>query len=164
MGVFMNRELNGKMIPPCMIGTWAWGNGLNGSKMIFGKTYNEAQLMETFLTAYNLGFTLWDTAEVYGMGNAEKILGKCINESKDTMISTKHMSNKKYETGEIANAISGSLHRMGIEKIDLYWLHKPYSLKEKINEMIKGIREGKIENIGLSNCNIAQIKEAMTKK
>lgn len=158
----MNRSftLNGKPIPPCMIGTWAWGKGYNGSKMIFGKTYSEAQLMETFMTASRLGFTLWDTAEVYGMGNAEKILGKCIAENEDTMISTKHMPGKKYKTGENENAITGSLHRMDIEKIDLYWLHKPYALQENMHELAKIMQEGTIKSIGLSNCNIAQLKKA----
>ena len=56
-------------IPACMIGTWAWGNGMNGSKMVFGQKYSEEQLLETFYKAYETGFYMWDTAEVYGMGN-----------------------------------------------------------------------------------------------
>lgn len=156
----MDRKLNGKDIPSCMIGTWAWGNGWNGSKMIFGKIYGEAQLMETFAAAYDSGFTLWDTAEVYGMGNAEKILGKCMAKGKPVMISTKHVPGKKYKTGETADAISGSLDRMGIDAIDLYWLHQPNSLQESIREIVQNMKEGKIKSIGLSNCNIAQIQEA----
>lgn len=156
----MNRELNGEVIPPCMIGTWAWGKGMNGSKMIFGKTYDEEQLVETFCTAYNLGFSLWDTAEVYGMGNAEKILGKCIAEHRNVIVSTKHMPGKKYREGKIANAVSGSLSRLGIEQIDLYWLHEPYALEKNMHEMVTCMKEEKIKSVGLSNCSLAQIKEA----
>ncbi len=156
----MNRELDGKRLPLCMVGTWAWGKGMNGSKMIFGRTYSEEQLIETFCKAFDLGFNLWDTAEVYGMGNAEKILGQCIAGKKDIIISTKHMPGKKYKESAITNAISGSCNRIGVESIDLYWLHKPYALQENIPEMIKCMKTGKIKNIGLSNCNISQIKEA----
>lgn len=156
----MNRILNGKEIPPCMIGTWAWGKGVNGSKMVFGKTYSQAQLMETFSTAYKLGFTFWDTAEVYGMGTAERILGQCIVEPLDVIISTKHLPKRKYKSGEIANAIKNSILRMGIESIDLYFLHEPFSLEDNLNEMLQCMREGKIKSIGLSNCNIDQLKKA----
>lgn len=155
----MNRELNGNIIPSCMIGTWAWGKGMNGSRMIFGKTYSEAQLKETFRVAHDLGFTLWDTAEVYGMGNAEKILGQCITGKKDVIVSTKHMPSKKYKNGAITNSINGSRNRLGIGNIDLYWLHKPYTLQENVMELISCMKYGKIQSIGLSNCNIAQIKE-----
>ena len=69
MVVFVNREISKKLIPPCVIGTWGYGSGYNGAKMVFGKSYSEEQLWDTFETAYELGFTMWDTAEVYGMGN-----------------------------------------------------------------------------------------------
>ncbi len=158
----MNKTLNEKTIPACMIGTWAWGKGVNGSKMIFGKTYSQEQLTETFSAAYEAGFTFWDTAEVYGMGNAEKILGQCIarHNSRDILISTKHLPSKKYKKGAVTVSINESLKRLGIDSIDLYWLHKPYALRENISEMIPFLKSGTIKQIGLSNCNIAQIKGA----
>lgn len=160
----MNKTLNEKTIPSYMIGTWAWGQGINGSKMIFGKTYSQEQLMETFRTAYAAGFTFWDTAEVYGMGNAEKLLGQCIAKNitnkEDILISTKHLPGKNFKKGAVTTAINRSLQRMGIDTIDLYWLHQPYALQENILEMIPSLKTGKIKQIGLSNCNIAQIKEA----
>lgn len=159
-----NRELNGNLLPSCMIGTWAWGSGINGSKMVFGKSYSEEQLMQTFQKAYELGFIFWDTAEVYGMGSAEKILGKCIEgckkERQKVLISTKHQPGKRYKEGEVANAIDESLRRIGVDSIDLYWLHQPYELQKNMNEMIQCLKRGKIKSIGLSNCNIAQIREA----
>lgn len=63
-------------LPPFMLGTWAWGGGINGSKMVFGQSYDENTLQETFNTACALNLNLIDTAEVYGMGNAEKLLGR----------------------------------------------------------------------------------------
>lgn len=51
-------DINQKILPPCMIGTWVWGTGRNGSRIVFGKKYEESQLKDTFMTAYNSGFYL----------------------------------------------------------------------------------------------------------
>ena len=81
--------------PACAVGTWAWGRGMLGSKMIFGQKNDSETLRQTFRTACDLGFTLWDTAEVYGMGESEKILSRCVAEARaegrNIMISTKLM-------------------------------------------------------------------------
>ena len=94
-------DFNNGKIPPCMIGTWAWGTGMNGSRLVFGKSYSEEQLAQTFDTAYHAGFRFWDTAEVYGMGNAERMLKKCIEDKSDIFISTKHQPKKIYQKGEV---------------------------------------------------------------
>lgn len=156
----MYKSLSQQTIPHCMIGTWAWGNGINGSKMIFGNSYSKQQLIDTFCKAYEAGFTLWDTAEVYGMGDAEKIVGECLKKYRGIILSTKHMPGIKYKAGAITKAVNGSLKRLGIESIDLYWLHKPFALRQNLKEMIRLMKDGKIKNVGVSNCNLAQIKEA----
>ena len=156
----MSFEINGKEVTPCMIGTWAWGTGSNGSKMVFGQTNSEEQLKETFDTAYNQGFNFWDTAEVYGMGTAESILGKFIQNKNNIVISTKHAPNKKYRINENENSIKESLQRLNIDYIDLYWLHSPVALKENMRELAECKKKGLIKSIGLSNGNVEQIKEA----
>jgi len=156
----MKYTVNSKEVAPCVIGTWAWGTGNNGAKMVFGKNNSEEQLQETFETAYENGFNFWDTAEVYGMGTSEKLLGKLIKEKNNIVISTKHFPGKKYKTGENEKAIRKSLERLNIEYIDLYWLHSPKAIKENMKELAECLKKGLIKNIGLSNCNIEQIKEA----
>lgn len=71
--------ISNKEIQSVMIGTWAWGAGMNGSKVVFGKSYDELVLKDTFEKATELGFLKWDTAAVYGMGSCEKLLGGFIN-------------------------------------------------------------------------------------
>ena len=156
----MKNELDNKLMAPCMIGTWAWGPGNNGSRMVFGETYSKEQLEETFNEAYKNGFNVWDTAEVYGMGSAEKILGEFIKDKSDIIISTKHAPNKKYKDGENENSIVKSLERLNRDYIDLYWLHQPKSLKENMEELAHCEKKGIIRNIGLSNGNIDQIRTA----
>lgn len=156
----MKYKLNNKVIAPCMIGTWAWGTGANGSKIVFGEINREDSLKETFNVAYENGFNFWDTAEVYGMGNAETILGKFIKDKKNVVISTKHAPNKTYKMGENEKSIKESLKRLNIDYIDLYWLHSPLALKQNMKELAECEKKGLIKSIGLSNCNIEQIKEA----
>ena len=151
-------EINGKVLPACMVGTWAWGSGMNGSKMIFGKRYDLEQLRNTFETAYNLGFTMWDTAEVYGMGRAEEILGDFVGGRESVIISTKHMPSGKYHKGALKESVVKSLERMKLKEIDLYWLHEPFNYIENINEMIECVEAGLIKHIGVSNFAIDDLK------
>lgn len=153
-------EQNNQKSYPCMIGTWSWGTGMNGSQIVFGKKYSKEHLMETFKVAYDCGFKMWDTAEVYGMGSAEKILGSCMKGVSDIFLSTKHLPGKKYKEGEVKNSIKNSLERMGVESIDLYWLHQPYCLEQNLAEVVSCLKEGKIVQVGLSNCNLKEVKQA----
>ena len=61
-----------------MIGTWAWGTGNNGSRMVFGNKQDPKVLASSFKEAVKAGFLKWDTAAVYGMGTCETLLGKLI--------------------------------------------------------------------------------------
>ena len=142
-----------------LIGTWSWGGGFNGSRLIFGQSFTEDSLKDTFNKAYDAGFVCWDTAEVYGMGRSEQILGRLIKD-KNVMISTKHFPVGKYKSGECRRAIENSLERLGIQSIDLYWLHSPVNIKENMRELADCYKDGLIKSIGLSNGNTEEINLA----
>lgn len=147
--------------PPYAVGTWAWGKGTAGSQMIFGEKRDEELLKAAFRIALSYGFDLWDTAEVYGMGSSERLLGECIRESgKSVLISTKHMPKKKYTAGEVRAALTGSLERLGAERADIFWLHLPFNIEKNLNECAELANEGRIGLIGLSNYNAEQINYA----
>lgn len=95
-----------------------WSSGRNESRIVFGKKYDEAQLKATFMTAYNSGFYLWDTAEVYGMGNAEKLLGQCMKNHTNVLISTKFHPEKRKRNGDVINGIVRSYY-LDIEGNDI---------------------------------------------
>ena len=159
--VMKDLFFNGSKMPPCMIGTWAWGNGGNGSRMVFGKTYDVNSLKETFNLAVQNGFVFWDTAEVYGMGNSEKLLGEFIKDSKEQiLLSTKYFPGKKYEQGKIAQALQNSVSRLQIDAPDIYWLHNSNHYKENMEECILLLKQNKIKSIGLSNFRYSEIVEA----
>ena len=65
------------------IGTWAWGDRLYWG---FGKGYTEGDLSEAFNMCVKNGVVLFDTAEIYGQGRSEKILGKLISSQNEKLI------------------------------------------------------------------------------
>lgn len=156
----MEIQINNKELPKVMVGTWAWGSGINGSKMVFGNSYDENQLKQTFQTAVENGLNMWDTAEVYGMGNSEKILGSFIADNPNIIISTKHLPNKKYKNGEVLSSLKKSLERLNLSSTDIYWLHQPWCIEENMKELADCMKQGLIHCIGLSNCNLSQIQKA----
>ena len=143
-----------------MIGTWAWGPGYNGSKLIFGKSYDESTLRNTFERAVELGFLKWDTAAVYGMGSCEELLGRFINGREDVFISTKYFPNKKFKNGELEKSFNESMARLKLRSADLFWIHKPNNLTENLKEAMPLMKDGRIKSIGISNVSMDDTKKA----
>ena len=140
-----------------LIGTWAWGTGMNGGSMIFGKKQDSEVLKKTFNEAVRLGFLNWDTAAVYGMGSCEKLLGLLIRERDDIFISTKFFPSKKYKNGAITRSFNESMERLERETCDLFWIHVPNNLEQNISEAVALIRAGKIRSLGVSNVSLEHI-------
>lgn len=155
----MHYYINGKKIPVAAIGTWAWGTGMNGSKMIFGTSTDETTLREAFVSAYKNGFNLWDTSAVYGMGNAERILGYCIR-NKSVIISDKYTPTSKFDPKSIEDMLEASTRRLNGNIPDIYWLHMPVNLEKNIEHMCRLLKQKRIGSIGVSNCNMEQILKA----
>ena len=148
----MNRDV--------MIGTWAWGDGYNGSKMVFGQKSDEETLKSTFETAVDLGFTKWDTAAVYGMGSCEKLLGRLMKGRDDIFISTKYFPDARFRSSALEKSFNSSMERLGIESADLFWIHKPNNLEKNLHEAVPLMLDGRIKSIGISNVSMEHIKTA----
>lgn len=152
--------LNDKKVPACMIGTWAWGSGMNGSKIVYGKKYDKGVLQATFSQAAKNGFVFWDTAEVYGMGNSEKLLGEFIKGNDNIIMSTKFLPSAKYKEGSMQKSLDKSVSRLGITSPDIYWLHNSNNYEKNLKEITGLQKLGKIKNIGVSNFRYDQIINA----
>ena len=142
-----------------LIGTWAWGTGMNGTGMVFGNKQDPAALTETFEKAYGLGFTSWDTAAVYGMGSCETFLNPLIA-GKDIFISTKFAPGGKYRPGELTNSFNDSMKRLGTKEADLFWVHIPKNLEQNVKEAVPLMQEGRIKTLGISNVSLDHIHQA----
>lgn len=145
------------------LGAWAWGQGAVGGDQVFGNNYTANDFKPVFDKASELGFKIWDTAAVYGMGSSEAILGGFIKEvSRDTVyISTKF-------TPQIANGsntsvedmLNGSLERLQTNYVDIYWIHNPADVERWTPYLIPLLKSGKVKDVGVSNHNLAELKRA----
>ena len=145
------------------LGTWAWGAGAFGGDAVYGVNTNEENLKPVFEAAMKAGLRLWDTATVYGMGESERILGTFVQTVKreDVEISTKFTPQlaEMYDNS-VEKMAEASMQRMGIDYIDMYWIHNPMDVNRWTPGLIPLLKSGKIKNVGVSNHNIEEIRLA----
>ena len=157
--IYQERKIFIMTTPKIALGAWAWGN--DGT---FGTNFTEKDLQPIFDSAMKSGLNLWDTAFVYGMGTSEEVLGKFLRSvpRESYLISTKftpQCANSDAENAVI-EMYEGSCKRLGTEFMDFYWIHNPVGAPEWTRKLIPLAKTGKIGKIGLSNHNLAEIKEA----
>ena len=145
------------------LGTWAWGAGAFGGDTVFGSKTDVENLKPVFDAAMKNGLNLWDTATVYGMGESEKILGPFVaGEKRETVeVSTKFTPQlaEVYENSVEKMALA-SIDRMGIDYIDMYWIHNPMDVERWTPGLIPLLQSGKVKRVGVSNHNIKEIQRA----
>uniref|UniRef100_A0AB33IY30 Aldo/keto reductase n=2 Tax=unclassified Prevotella TaxID=2638335 RepID=A0AB33IY30_9BACT len=145
------------------LGTWAWGTGAFGGDSVFGNKTDEDTLRPVFETAMKAGLNLWDTATVYGMGESERILGTFVKDQKreDVFLSTKFTPQiaEMYENS-VEKMAEASMERMGLDYIDIYWIHNPMDVERWTPELIPLLKSGKVKHIGVSNHNLDEISRA----
>ena len=150
-------------VTPIGFGTWAWGDSLFWG---YGKDYGEIELRKAFQAAVNKGITFLDTAEVYGLGKSEELLGKFIKETNaTTQIATKYMPLPwRFRKEDVADAVTASLKRLKMPSIDLYQVHFPapsfLSQSGLMNALADEVEQGRIKAVGVSNYNAEQLREA----
>jgi aryl-alcohol dehydrogenase-like predicted oxidoreductase len=149
-------------VAPLGVGTWAWGDqGYWG----YGKTYGEQDINEAFVTSMNKGITLFDTAETYGGGTSERLLGKLVRKSRaPAVIATKFAPLPwRLTPRSLTQALTASLKRLGVATIDLYQIHHPYSIipiEALMDALADAVADGKIRAVGVSNYNADQMQRA----
>ena len=109
------------------------------------------------------GLSLWDTATAYSNGESEKILGGFVNDAgrENVIVSTKFTPQMAamYDNS-VEKMCDASLARMNMEYFDIYWIHNPIGAPEYTKQLIPLLKNGKVKSVGVSNHNLAQMKEA----
>lgn len=150
-------------VTPIGFGTWAWGDSLFWG---YGKDYGETDLRQAFQAAIDLNITFIDTAEIYGLGKSEELLGKFIKETKaTTQIATKYMPLPwRFRKEDVADAVTASLKRLKMSSVDLYQVHFPapsfLSQEGLMNALADEVEQGRIKAVGVSNYSAEQLQEA----
>ena len=145
---------NGVRVPALGQGTWQIAEGRRSAKE------EEAALG----AGIDLGMTLIDTAEMYGSGKSEELIGRVIKGRRDSVYLVSKVYPQNASRTGIPAACARSLKRLGVEKIDLYLLHWPGSvpLAETVAAFEKLVAEGKIGAWGVSNFDTALMAELAT--
>lgn len=153
-----------KKLPKIALGTWSWGTGFAGGDTVFGNNLSDKQMKEVFDTAMQAGLNLWDTAAVYGMGSSEEALGKLIRQypREDVIVSTKFTPQIADLAKEkpVEAMLEDSLKRLGVDDIDIYWIHNPFDVEKWTPGLIPLLKSGKVKRVGVSNHNLSQIQRA----
>ena len=148
---------SGRIHPPLGLGLWALGRW---------RPEDEARTKATIGHALERGLRWFDTAEVYGAGRSERILGDVFYRAgpaaTDALVVTK-LSWEHLRGPQVRPALMGSLQRLGRTKVDLYLVHSPdprVPLAETMQALEALWKEGKIGAIGVSNFSVEQMVEA----
>ncbi|KAI9479586.1 aldo/keto reductase [Zychaea mexicana] len=151
------------------------GLGCMGMSDFYGPT-DEEENMAVLSRALELGCNFWDSADMYGVGENERLLGRYFSKSGNrdkVFLCTKFGIVRDEKTGAfsapngkpeyVRKACEASLKRLGVDTIDLYYQHR-YDPETPIEDTVKAmaelVKEGKVRYIGLSECSAENIRRA----
>lgn len=152
----------GPQVPAMGVGCWAWGDRLFWD---YGLTYTKEDLRSAFKASIAEGLTFFDTAEIYGLGASERLLGEFIAENDaEVVVASKcfpfpwRLSHKS-----LRRALLQSLRRLGLPHIQLYQMHwpsPPIRVESWMHAMADAVEAGLIKQIGVSNYSPKQTERA----
>jgi aryl-alcohol dehydrogenase-like predicted oxidoreductase len=151
-------------IPPLGVGTWAWGDSLFWG---YGNnTYSDTDLQEAFQVSLQEGVTFFDTAEIYGSGRSEELLGQFQNSlqgtEKGVVLASKFMPLPwRFSRDSLLSALRASLKRLRLSQLDLYQIHwplPPMSIEVWGNALADAVEAGLTRAVGVSNYSEYQMR------
>jgi aryl-alcohol dehydrogenase-like predicted oxidoreductase len=152
--------------PAIGIGTWAWGDNLFWD---YAPARDKEKVRDAFLASLSSGITFFDTAEVYGLGESERLIGEFLQEigdkSGEIEVATKFMPTPwRFNAQVVKDALTASLKRLQVNKVALYQVHQPFSFflsqKTLMQTLAEEVKNGRIESVGISNYSASQMREA----
>jgi aryl-alcohol dehydrogenase-like predicted oxidoreductase len=151
-------EVGGARVSAVGLGTWQFGSTEWG----YGSDYARGEAMKIVHRAIELGVTLIDTAEIYGLGQSERIVGEAIKGHRDKVF----LATKLFPIGlpmQVASKARASARRLGVDRIDLYQQHWPslmFPPSATMPRMRKLVEAGLVRHVGVSNHSLAQWQAA----
>jgi diketogulonate reductase-like aldo/keto reductase len=137
------------------MGTWRIGS--------YSGPEERNRQVEALRRGVELGMNLIDTAEVYGSGRSEEVVGEAIKGIRDDVFIATKVAQSNLHYDDVIRACRGSLRRLGVPYIDLYQVHWPnpsVPIKETMSAMEKLVEDGLVRYIGVSNFGVPETEAA----
>lgn len=154
-------------LPKMGLGTWAWGDRKTWGMGGYDRSYGFETIREAYRVSIDSGVTLLDTAEIYGSGESERIIGRLLREdstlARRALIASKFMPfpwripMKK----RLRAALEASLERLGISHIDLYQIHGPVSFRPVAvlaEALAEAVHDSLVGAVGVSNYGEGEVR------
>ncbi|MGH3057974.1 MAG: aldo/keto reductase [Gaiellaceae bacterium] len=150
--------------------------GIGSAPAFFGQGESEEEAFALMDAAWELGITLFDTADAYGGGRSEQAIGRWLARRGPGVRERIVLSTKVFHSVEgdpedrglapdrVRRQIEGSLMRLGVERVDLYLIHAPDSetpIGETLEALDELVRAGKVGALGASNVSATELEEAL---
>jgi diketogulonate reductase-like aldo/keto reductase len=154
------ETLNGTTIQKIGFGTWSIGGGTSADRS------KDRRSLAALHSALELGYTHFDTAEMYASGHAEELLGQAVRESsipRENLFITTKVNASHLRYADVLRSCENSLHRLGMDYIDLYLIHWPsrgIPLNETFRALNQLVREERVRHIGVSNFDVRLLEQA----
>ncbi|MEM7206033.1 MAG: aldo/keto reductase [Planctomycetota bacterium] len=151
----------------------ALGLGCMGMSEFYGAS-DEAQSLATLHRSIDLGVTFWDTADMYGSGRNEQLVGKALAGRRDAVVLATKFGVQRAADGAMTGvcgrpdyvhaACDQSLQRLGVDHIDLYYQHRvdaTVPIEDTVGAMAELVQTGKVRHLGLSEASAATLQRAV---
>lgn len=168
----MNRSLPRRVLGRDGLTVSAIGLGCMGMSDFYGPS-EESTNLAVLHHAIDIGVNFLDTADMYGVGSNEALLGKILCERRDEIVLATKFGNVRAANGDylgvnghpdyVASACDASLQRLGIDCIDLYYQHRvdrTVPIEDTVGAMARLVEAGKVKYLGLSEASAPTIRRA----
>lgn len=154
------KTLHNVQIPKIGFGTWSIGGGMSPDRS------KDERSLKALRAALKIGYTHFDTAEMYASGHSEELLGQAVHESdapREELFITSKVSASHLRYDDLLHACENSLRHLDMDYLDLYLIHWPSSsipLEETFTALNQLVREGRVRHIGVCNFDVRLLKQA----